>query len=60
MAKEKIKKGEKLLCIWCDREVVVSNCGISGSTLLCCGRPMIKKNSSLEKKARAILPKRGV
>ncbi|MFB0526816.1 MAG: hypothetical protein ACETVO_05050 [bacterium] len=57
MATQKITEGTKLLCIWCGREVVVSNYGISDSTLLCCGRPMRKKSSSLVKKAGTRLPR---
>lgn len=51
MVKKEIKKGTKLVCVPCRREVIVSNWGISESILWCCGRPMKKKNSSLSKKA---------
>lgn len=57
MAKEKIKKGLELHCVWCGREVIVSNSGISASTLLCCGRPMEKKRPSSVKRAKVELPK---
>ena len=57
MAKEKIKKGLELYCVWCGREVVVSNSGISSSTLWCCGRPMRKKRSSSVNKGKVNPPK---
>ena len=57
MEKKKIRKGEKLLCVWCGREIIISNYGISDSTLLCCGRPMKKKSPSLMKKVKAKLAK---
>jgi len=52
MAKERIEKGEKLICIWCGREVLVTNYGMYYSTLLCCGRPMKKKNPSFTEKSK--------
>lgn len=58
MAKAKIKKGTKLICVPCGREVIVSCCGISSTTLWCCGRPMKKSNPSLVKKSRENLLKR--
>ncbi|UCC94862.1 MAG: hypothetical protein JSW40_08630 [Candidatus Omnitrophota bacterium] len=36
----KLKEGEKLVCVPCGREVVITNVGISGTTTWCCGRPM--------------------
>ncbi|MDD5195103.1 MAG: hypothetical protein PHQ96_05475 [Candidatus Omnitrophica bacterium] len=39
----KIKKGEKLACVPCGREVTVDFCGISESTIWCCGKPMQHK-----------------
>jgi len=57
MAKRKIKKGTKLLCVLCGREVIISDYGISDSILLCCGRPMKKKSPSLVKKVKAKLAK---
>ena len=53
MAKAKLKKGVRLACVPCGREVVIDNCGISRTTLWCCGRPMKKgkaKSKSLRKK----------
>ncbi len=55
MAKRKTKKGAKLLCVVCGREIMVSNWGISDSILLCCGKPMKKKSPSLAKKVKAKL-----
>jgi len=56
MPKGKNKKGSKLFCIWCGREVIISNFGISDSKIWCCARPMLKKTPSLMKKYKAILP----
>ncbi|MBF0217306.1 MAG: hypothetical protein HQL30_09980 [Candidatus Omnitrophica bacterium] len=39
----KMKKGEKLVCIPCGTEVVISNSGLTESTLWCCSKPMKKK-----------------
>lgn len=39
----KIKKGDRLECVPCGREVAVSLAGVSETTLWCCGRPMEKK-----------------
>ena len=49
MAKSKIKKGAKLMCVPCGRQVVVNSCGSSTRTLWCCGIPMKKKTTSLLK-----------
>lgn len=48
----KIKKGQKLVCVPCGREVVVDSCGISESTLWCCGKPMRPKAKKAVKKAK--------
>ena len=53
MAKVKAKKGDKLVCVPCGREVVVDNCGISRTTLWCCGKPMKKKNATPLKKMKS-------
>ncbi len=45
----KPKKGAQLVCVPCGREIVVSACGISRTTLWCCSRPM-KPKSALKKK----------
>ena len=42
----KMKKGDKLVCVPCGREVVVGCCGVSTTTLWCCGRPMKKKKAA--------------
>jgi hypothetical protein len=57
MAKRKVKKGVKLLCVVCGREIIISDWGISDSILLCCGKPMKKKSPSLAKKVKAKLGK---
>lgn len=51
MAKTKMKKGERLVCVPCGREVLVDCCGMSTTTLWCCGSPMKKSSSVLKKKA---------
>ena len=58
MAKAKVKKGAKLICVPCGREIVISNWGISRTTLWCCGRAMKKKTSSLVKKIKTKLLKK--
>ena len=52
MIKIEIKKGTRLVCVPCRREVIVSNWGISDATLWCCGKPMEKKNPSSGKSAK--------
>lgn len=52
MAKAKIKKGAKLICVPCGREVVVDNCGISETAVLCCGVPMEKVKAKTHKKKK--------
>lgn len=47
----KMKKGQKFACAPCGREVVVDACGISRSTIWCCGKPM-KTKSRVVKKAK--------
>ena len=47
----KPRKGQKLVCVPCAREVEISNCGISRTTLWCCGKPM-KPKSKVSKKAK--------
>ena len=44
-------EGQKLVCVPCAREVVISNCGISRTTLWCCGKPM-KPKAVVSKKAK--------
>lgn len=46
----KIKKGQKLTCIPCGREVIISNLGIAVTTIWCCGRPMKKKTKTASRK----------
>jgi hypothetical protein len=57
MAKAKVKKGQKLSCVPCGREVVVSSWGSSATTIWCCGRPM-KKGAAKAKKAKKKAKKR--
>jgi len=42
----KVKRGEKLICVPCGREVMVSFAGIAETTLWCCGRPMKNKGKT--------------
>ncbi|MDP3732320.1 MAG: hypothetical protein Q8R31_04770 [Candidatus Omnitrophota bacterium] len=35
-----LERGQKLACVPCGREVVISNLGISEATVWCCGKPM--------------------
>jgi hypothetical protein len=58
MAKRKIEKGAQLICVQCGREIVVSNCGISRTTRLCCGRPMKESSPSLVKEVKEKLAKK--
>lgn len=50
MAKRKLRKGSKLACIPCGREVIVDACGTSYTTIWCCGKPMKKGTASKQKK----------
>ena len=52
MAKAKVKKGQKLVCAPCGREVIVDCCGTSARTIWCCGKPMKKRASSKKKSKR--------
>jgi len=40
----KLKKGMRLACVPCGRQVVVSACGVSARTVWCCGKPMVSKS----------------
>ena len=46
----KMRKGQRLVCQPCGREVVVDACGISGRTLWCCDKPMTAKTKKTTKK----------
>ena len=48
-----LKKGQKLVCVPCAREVVISDIGVSRTTLWCCGRPMKQKTKAASKKKTA-------
>ncbi len=45
----KVKKGSRLVCVPCGREVIVDACGISQQTIWCCGKPMFSKKTSSKK-----------
>ena len=49
----KIKKGAKLMCVPCGREVMVTNAGISEAIIWCCRKPMKKKTATLAKRTKA-------
>jgi hypothetical protein len=42
----RLKKGTKLVCQPCGRQVSVDCCGVSETTIWCCGRPMKNKNKA--------------
>jgi hypothetical protein len=42
----KLKKGTRLSCTPCGREVVVDACGISTQTIWCCGKPMVPRKKT--------------
>jgi len=48
----KFKKGTRLSCLPCGREVVVSACGVSTQTIWCCGKPMAAKKKKIPKSAK--------
>ena len=52
----KLKKGQKMLCVPCGREVVVSSAGISRTTIWCCSRPMQQKSKVVAAKKKAAKP----
>ena len=54
MAKAKLKKGQKLLCVPCGREVTISAGGISRTTLWCCGRPMTGGKAKMTAKKKTV------
>jgi hypothetical protein len=45
-----LKKGQKLVCEPCGRQVVVDACGMSESTLWCCNQPMRPKTRKSSRK----------
>jgi len=45
----KVKKGSRLVCVPCGREVIVDACGISEQTIWCCGKPMAHRKASSRK-----------
>lgn len=49
MVKGKLKKGSKLVCIPCGREVIIDCCGASARTIWCCGKPMRKGKKRAKK-----------
>lgn len=47
----KMKKGSRLVCVPCGREVIVDACGISQQTIWCCGKPMAHRRKTSSKKS---------
>lgn len=45
-----IKKGQKLVCSPCGREVVIDACGVSKTTVWCCKKPMKSAPKTTKKK----------
>ncbi len=48
----KLKKGMRLACVPCGRQVVVSACGLSAQTIWCCGKPMARKHGAAKKSTK--------
>ena len=50
----KLKKGMRLACVPCGRQVVVDACGLSIQTVWCCGKPMVsgRRASKTKKSSR--------
>lgn len=48
----KVKRGDKLACVPCGREVSVSCAGVSEALIWCCGKPMQKKKKKVAKKKK--------
>lgn len=51
--KAALRKGARLVCVPCGREVVVSESGVAATTLWCCGKPMRKPGRAKAKKKAA-------
>lgn len=45
----KPKRGQKMICVPCGRQVTIDACGISRTTLWCCDRPMRPKSKARKK-----------
>ncbi|MDO8488696.1 MAG: hypothetical protein Q7S42_01080 [Candidatus Omnitrophota bacterium] len=50
--KRSVKKGAKLVCVPCGREAIISNFGVSGRTIWCCGKAMQGKKVKSSKKKK--------
>lgn len=48
-----IKKGGTYVCVPCGLRVKVTECGITSSRLMCCGKAMSPKKKVARKKKRA-------
>ncbi len=53
-----LKKGARLTCTPCGREVVVNACGVSVQTIWCCGKPMAQKKRTVRKPHKKASKKR--
>jgi len=52
MAKKALKKGAKLMCIPCGRQVIIDAWGAATRTIWCCGRPMERKSAKAKAKTK--------
>lgn len=48
----KLKNGQRLVCEPCGTEVIVDSCGVYGSSIMCCGKPMTAKAKTNRKKKK--------
>jgi hypothetical protein len=55
---EPMKKGSRLACVPCGREVIVDACGISSQMIWCCGEAMRQKKKSVKTPAKKAAKKR--
>lgn len=51
MAKTNLRKGSRLVCVPCGREVIVDCCGASEAIIWCCGKPMKKASRGKAKRS---------
>ncbi len=56
----KLRPRQKLVCVPCGREIVVSSAGVSRTTLWCCGKPMAAKAGAKRKATKKKAARRTV
>jgi len=54
----RLRKGTRLVCVPCGREVTLDACGLSTQTIWCCGKPMSAGKKASRKKAKRPARKR--